>query len=222
MKKCTKCGEIKPLSEFNRNKSKSGGYNTECKACCVEYRKAYRAANREKLRAADAAYYEKNKARISANVEAYRKENADRLRRAVAKYRVENAAAIDAYQAEYRVRYKNENREKYLASKRAWELANPEIRKLNAHSRRVRIKSSGRPSKNIISVLLKSQEGRCACCGADLSITGYHIDHIMPIALGGDNTDDNLQLLTPACNLRKGKLRPEVYMQKRKRELNVS
>lgn len=222
MKKCAKCGGMKPLAEFNRNKSKAGGYNTECKACCVEYRKAYRSANKEKLKAADAAYYEKNKDRVAKTVEAYRKENAGKLKAAVARYRAENAETIDAYQAGYRARYKNENREKYMASKKAWELANPEARRLNALNRRAKMRAAGRLSKGIIASLLASQRGLCACCGEDLSETGYHVDHIMPIALGGSNTDDNVQLLTPACNLRKGSMHPEAYMQKRKSELYVS
>ena len=32
-KTCTKCGEVKPLSEFPTNRSKPTGFNSECKAC---------------------------------------------------------------------------------------------------------------------------------------------------------------------------------------------
>lgn len=34
MKKCNKCGEIKPYEEFHRNKNSKGGFNTVCKSCC--------------------------------------------------------------------------------------------------------------------------------------------------------------------------------------------
>jgi 5-methylcytosine-specific restriction endonuclease McrA len=52
------------------------------------------------------------------------------------------------------------------------------------------------------------QKSKCACCGKSLKHS-YHLDHIMPIALGGTNTDDNVQLLTPSCNLRKSAKHPD-------------
>ena len=41
----------------------------------------------------------------------------------------------------------------------------------------------------------------------DLSL--LHVDHIMPLARGGPNTLDNLQLLCARCNLAKGAKVPE-------------
>ena len=34
--------------------------------------------------------------------------------------------------------------------------------------------------------------------------TDAHIDHILPLSRGGENVDDNAQLLCPYCNLSKG------------------
>jgi 5-methylcytosine-specific restriction endonuclease McrA len=220
-RRCIKCGVEKPEFEFNRNKSKSGGRNYECRACCVEYRKAYRAANKEKLKANDAAYYAGNKEHVAKIVASYREANSERLKKAVAEYRVANADVIDAYQAEYRVRYKNENPEKYAAAKKAWAKANPEAIRLKGQRRRFKTESAGRLSKGLATKLLKLQQGLCACCGKSLA-DGYHIDHIMPVALGGTNTDDNIQLLTPLCNMRKGSMHPDEYMNKRRLELNAT
>ncbi|WP_408633369.1 HNH endonuclease [Mycolicibacterium arenosum] len=51
------------------------------------------------------------------------------------------------------------------------------------------------------------QNSRCALCGALLTtLTNPHVDHVVPIALGGSDTMSNLQLLCQACNLGKGKL----------------
>lgn len=40
-KKCFKCDEVKPLSEFNKNKSKQDGLACECKVCRAVYKKSY-------------------------------------------------------------------------------------------------------------------------------------------------------------------------------------
>jgi hypothetical protein len=41
-KTCTKCGEVKPLSEFRRNKSKKDGFACECKVCHSVNMKRYK------------------------------------------------------------------------------------------------------------------------------------------------------------------------------------
>ena len=79
-------------------------------------------------------------------------------------------------------------------------------------NRRRRIADSGSLSKNVAEIKGKFQRGRCACCGVKLN-GAHHIDHIIPIALGGTNTDDNIQLLCPSCNLRKSAKHPVDYMQ---------
>lgn len=43
--------------------------------------------------------------------------------------------------------------------------------------------------------------GRCVECGTDFEI---QYDHIIPVALGGSSTEDNLQLLCARCNQEKG------------------
>ena len=71
---------------------------------------------------------------------------------------------------------------------------------------------SGAPqrSKDIKRILYRSQEGRCAGnCGPDkqgrkLDLDLFEVDHIVPRSRGGADVDDNLQLLCPTCNRRKG------------------
>jgi hypothetical protein len=40
-KRCFKCGETKPVSEFRRNKSKKDGFSSDCKECHAAYCKSY-------------------------------------------------------------------------------------------------------------------------------------------------------------------------------------
>ena len=59
--------------------------------------------------------------------------------------------------------------------------------------------------------LAKAQKNRCAICNVSIK-KKYHIDHIMPLALGGENLPRNLQLLCPPCNLSKRDKHPVDFM----------
>jgi 5-methylcytosine-specific restriction endonuclease McrA len=72
-----------------------------------------------------------------------------------------------------------------------------------AHHKRRTI-GKGQFSKADVLKLFVDQRGICACgCGESL-YKGYHVDHIVALSRGGTNWPDNLQLLTPLCNLKKG------------------
>ena len=67
MKKCSKCGEVKPLSEFSKDKYAKDGFVYQCKSCV----KAYHEASKEILKAKNKAYYEGNREKIKAKRKAY-------------------------------------------------------------------------------------------------------------------------------------------------------
>ena len=64
-KKCTKCGETKPLSEFYVNANKRTGYNPECKDCSKALSSEYRKKNKDKVLADKAIYRANNPHKIS-------------------------------------------------------------------------------------------------------------------------------------------------------------
>jgi hypothetical protein len=47
---------------------------------------------------------------------------------------------------------------------------------------------------------------RCEYCGLSQlgQVATFHIDHVMPVAAGGETTEDNLALACVSCSLRKG------------------
>ena len=47
-KKCTKCGEVKPLDEFSKNSRNNDGLNYRCRECDAVYQREWRSKNREK------------------------------------------------------------------------------------------------------------------------------------------------------------------------------
>lgn len=112
-------------------------------------------------------------------------------------------------------KYYEANSEKVKATRAKWAEANREQLRTLRHNYRARKSANGgKLSKDIADRLFVLQRGKCACCGLPLG-TDYHLDHIMPLALGGSNTDDNIQLLRSSCNHQKRAKHPVEFMQQR-------
>lgn len=74
-KKCTKCVETKPLTEFYIQSGSTGGYQGNCKVCDNADNKAWREANKERIAATKKAWRDANKERIAATNKAWREAN---------------------------------------------------------------------------------------------------------------------------------------------------
>lgn len=167
-------------------------------------------------------YYEQNKVSVNARIAANREAKKEQYRAMAAAHYQKNKAQILAKHAEWR----RNNPEKVKQGNHAWRAANKDrVAQVNAawvqnnkdrcntyvHNRRARIKANGgKLSPNIRQVLFTRQSGLCACCGEPLGAS-YELDHIMPLSLGGKNTDDNVQLLRRVCNRSKRNSHPEVF-----------
>lgn len=77
--------------------------------------------------------------------------------------------------------------------------------------RRKRQLTINRHDREAIKLRLYAQQnGKCPWCGEHLDYDGAHLDHYLPLALGGEDTPDNLKaLLHPGCNSRKATINPE-------------
>lgn len=226
---CVKCGA------FDRNKR--GG----CKACTNAYMAAYRVANLDKAKASDAKYRAANVVKVKAKNAAYRVINAQKARAVSAAWRAAYPEKAKTLAAVWRTvnaakeksrkaaRYAaNATEEKIKKAARyaanpdaaratasAWAKANPAARRIHKQNRRARKADNGGVlTKNLSEKLFTLQKGKCACCKQPLG-TKYQLDHIMPLALGGPNTDDNIQLLHQRCNGQKHAKHPIEFMQSR-------
>lgn len=137
--------------------------------------------------------------------------------------------------------YRQQNRDRIAAAKRAWDAANAKHRKEYAeankdtlrersrrlyhenkerylsyvHARRARIaQAGGRYTPKDIVAIGDSQGWQCVYCMQDIE-TGYHIDHKTPLSRGGTNYPNNLQLLCAPCNLSKHAKTHEEYLRYR-------
>jgi hypothetical protein len=85
-KVCTKCGEEKVLTEFNKNKRQSDNFSPQCKLC--------RSAERKK-------YYSKNKTRELEKIKEYQVLNKDSISNQRKKYRKDNRKVLSAKHKDY-------------------------------------------------------------------------------------------------------------------------
>lgn len=196
MKTCTKCGEIKALTEFGKHASRHDGLRSWCKPCNRAAASEWQVSNPEKNKERSAEWRAANPDRAAAGCAKWVAANREKKRQVTAKW----------YSA---------NTEKVAKSVARWRVANPEARRIYEQNRRARkLEAGGELSVDIAERLYSLQRGKCACCKKSLG-DKFHRDHYMPLALGGTNTDDNMQLLCPTCNLQKNKKHPIDFMQQR-------
>jgi 5-methylcytosine-specific restriction endonuclease McrA len=58
------------------------------------------------------------------------------------------------------------------------------------------------------------QRGRCVYCRRKVG-ESFHLDHIVPLARGGRNEDDNVQITCAFCNVSKGAKDPYEFAKRR-------
>lgn len=188
--------------------------------------KAWNAANKERVKEITAAWVRDNPEKVKVHRKTRYAANADKIKAAVAVWKAENRAAVAAVSAAYHIANADKlraraaawyeaNQERAKASSIAWNKAHPEEARIYRQNRQARKRENGGVlSKGLVAKLFKLQKGKCACCREPLG-DDFHLDHIMPLALGGSNTDDNIQLLRQRCNNQKHAKHPIDFMQER-------
>jgi len=122
-KKCSKCGAVKPTTEFHKCKSNKDGHQKVCKTCRVEYAtkkrlfinekskqhylknrdsklsyaKEYRDTHREDINFKKREYREKNLEKIKKAEKQYRENNKEKLKKRKRIYREENSEKVNQY-----------------------------------------------------------------------------------------------------------------------------
>jgi 5-methylcytosine-specific restriction endonuclease McrA len=166
----------------------------DCTEAATEYQQAWEQANQEKRAESKRAWNQANRER---NAESWRSwYQANREKRA--EYRRSNPEKG----REATRRYREAHPEKVAASVRSWSQANPE--KLRARDQRRRARKA-----NALTIPFTSDQltqrmalwgNRCWMCGGLFE----HVDHVIPLALGGPHCLSNLRPACRACNLSKG------------------
>jgi len=130
-KRCSKCGELKPITEFGKQKVGKYGVRGSCKLCNSkknkkyyqenkeqrsEYHKKWRDENKELLKEKKRKYREENKENIKIKMKKYREENKDKIKERSKKYYEENKEKIK----EHNKKWRDENKEFVKEQSKKW------------------------------------------------------------------------------------------------------
>ena len=129
-KRCSKCEEVKSVSEFSKDRRSKDGYKSRCKECA----KRYREENKEKIAERGRRYYDKNKEKIAERRKPYREENKEKIAECTKRYRGENKEWL----AENKKQYYEENKEWFAKYHKQYAKtsAGIETKKRSVHKRR--------------------------------------------------------------------------------------
>jgi 5-methylcytosine-specific restriction endonuclease McrA len=198
-KRCTRCLEWKPESEYYRDRTKLDGLKSQCKDCRRIYKREYRRRMR--------ALAQIRLKRVTRRIWQPQVRLEDRIRESAGfhRWRESNRARRKAYVMNYLREWHREHPNVRLP----WHVSHPEL--LTAQ-RQVRRADAAGVAVNDLSAaewrwLCEVYDHRCAYCGAQgVDLT---LDHVVPLAQGGRNTLSNVVPACRDCNTDKGARTPE-------------
>lgn len=144
-------------------------------------RKAYRKANKDKIREYNKSYNEANRDAVNRQCAEYRKNNRDKIR----SYLLANSDKIKQKRAEYQENNRSREAEranKYRALKRGQSL------------------NLSKPDRQMISEIYRQMTRLNSIFGSVV----FNVDHTIPISRGGFHHPNNLQLVPAKWNRSKG------------------
>lgn len=202
LKRCTKCGDDKPLSDYYTDKRYADGWYPWCTECRRAYRKA---------RNADPIKRAHDSARMLAWVkttpsEQERRKRYDRERWQNPEVR-QRKTAFDKKRMQDPIKRARKTKMHRLWHHRRFR-ADPEYRaqhrwrkRQETHLRRVqKQENGGKITRKQWRELCRQFNHRCASCSRKTKLT---MDHIVPLSKGGAHSIENIQPLCMTCNQKK-------------------
>jgi len=186
LKKCTRCGEVKPHGQFSKKAKTWDGLDNWCRECLSAYKKEYRSdpENAAKEQAQSRKWRRENPERVLENSREWAAKNPERKRRNKRRWHLANKESENA---------------KARTRSKQWVQDNPERHNnLNANYRARSRGAPGRFTKRQWAKLKELCNHRCVMCGRKKKLCR---DHVIPLT-HPDTTNwiSNIQPLCKKCN----------------------
>ncbi len=203
LKKCNKCSEIKPTTEFNKNSRIKCGLRSICRICSRKELKIWQVKNPGKVKAANHRWIIKKYGSIAAWGKTERLLKPDKDKVSCKKWRETNQDKVRAY---CKTRYWAK-REQALLSVKNWFIKNKgrasaTRAKYNAAKLNQTPKWLSSSQINVMMNIYIDAQKWGDFCGEV-----FHVDHIVPLQgkfVRGLHVPWNLQVLTASENISKG------------------
>lgn len=201
-KKCSKCGEEKPITNeyFSKSKKSRDGFKCNCKKCD----KKYREINKEQIKEYNKKY---NKSNPEYYIQ-YRAKNYEKRKEYNFQYYHKNIEVLTRkhkencqYYQQYYKKYQQENRKNINLNYRKWA-------KVNRLSLRIVLQKRRANKKHLPNSLTQKQweiikskfNNKCAYCGQEKPLEQ---EHFIPLLKGGEYTTNNIIPSCRNCNAKK-------------------
>jgi len=188
-------------------KERSRSYHNKNKDKIKEYQKQYAQSGKSKI--ARSKYYQNNKYKILKKNKKWHNKNKDKIKGYQkqytesekfkiwqSKYFQENKGKVAERAREYRQNNKDKIKEYHKTKKYRVSITN------TRHKRRARTKQTDITTKYLLE--LKSKTSHCEICGKKLK-DNIHLDHIIPLNVGGLHIKSNIRYVHAKCNLQRPK-----------------
>jgi hypothetical protein len=174
-KNCTRCGHIKDVSAFAKDRQKKDGLRNWCRDCVRDHRRI-------------------NAEQINAQRQAYRHDNQETLREKSREYHEANRDEI----LERKRAYDIEHRDEIAARTAAYYARHPEKKWANTYQNRAKALGLEPIVKDFtVADVIEAYGARCHYCpDGDFE----ELDHHHPVAAGGAHTLANVRPSSSRCN----------------------
>jgi hypothetical protein len=209
-KQCNVCGNVKPLSDFPKDKRLKDGRRSQCTDCTRKRVAKHREENKDRLNEESRAYYQQNRDAVLSQKAEYRQVNREALNQASRDYYAENRPRILDQKRQYRA----ENAEAISAKEAEWYKANRDkVSEKNARYRaerpdyfwradyRRRMKRFGHVPTVVVEFtkadVIAAHGDACWHCGGEFE----ELDHFpVHVAAAGPHCLDNVRPSCITCN----------------------
>lgn len=207
---CHTCGETKPLGEFRKNRNSLTGYVQPCTTCTVKKTTGYQQRIKTKRNAGELPEVDASQLWTCTNCgETKSMHEFMRQQHTKSGHAQPCRSCCNRKAAEYKKTHPSKHKERYAANRekelkktKDWQKAHPDEMRSSWATRRAR-KRNARVEKVDYAVLYGRDKGICQLCHKHVTKKNGTIDHIQPLALGGDHSYKNCQLACARCNNKK-------------------
>lgn len=222
MKKCTKCGIEKDLSEFSRRNDRPCGRLATCKECSNKRNKEWRDTNPQKIREKNKRWNKANPDKVRLYARKTRAKNPEKVRARARKWELANADK----EKQRKKKWQKENPLKAKESIRKWMMKRPDYVKVYRAANPEKVKAmhqlrrfqGGHITGATVKIIYDENIGRCGVltcylCNKPILDREDNLEHKTPLSRGGTNDRHNLDVSCKKCNNKKHNKTLEEYLQ---------